>query len=93
MPIFAPAAMLTALWIDSTMESRDLRKVEKIFLWVFGCVALLVGIHCTPLYLYAARLYAIGLSSTFLAAVVSVSVLAVLLLSSGAPLSCHQAVR
>jgi 4-amino-4-deoxy-L-arabinose transferase-like glycosyltransferase len=79
MPIFAPAAMLTALWIDSTVDSRDLRKVEKVFTWVFGCVALLVGFLCTPLYLYAARLYAIGLSSALLAAVVSVSVLVVLL--------------
>jgi 4-amino-4-deoxy-L-arabinose transferase-like glycosyltransferase len=78
MPIFAPIAMLTALFIDSTLESRTFHKVEKVFLYIFACVPLLIGLTCVPLYLYAARLYAIGPSWKLIAAVTAVSVLAVL---------------
>jgi 4-amino-4-deoxy-L-arabinose transferase-like glycosyltransferase len=78
MPIFAPIAMLTASYIDATLASRPFHKVEKVFLWIFGSVPLLIGLMCVPLYLYAARLYAIGSSGKLLAAVMAVSVLAVL---------------
>jgi 4-amino-4-deoxy-L-arabinose transferase-like glycosyltransferase len=78
MPIFAPIAMLTALYIDATLESRTFHKVEKVFLWIFGCVPLLIGLMCVPLYLYASKLYATGPSWKLLAAMVAVSVLAVL---------------
>ncbi len=78
MPVFAPIAMLTACYIDITLASRTFRKVEKVFLWAFGCLPLLVGLMCVPLYLYAAKLYAVGSSRALLAAVISVSVLAVL---------------
>jgi 4-amino-4-deoxy-L-arabinose transferase-like glycosyltransferase len=78
MPIFAPVAMLTASYIDATLESRTFHGVEKVFLWIFGCVPLLIGFMCIPLYLYAARLYAIDSSWRLLAAVIAVSVLAVL---------------
>jgi 4-amino-4-deoxy-L-arabinose transferase-like glycosyltransferase len=79
MPIFAPIALLTACYIDTTLESRVFHKVEKIFLWVFGCTPLLVGLMCVPLYLFAVKLYSIGSSSTLLATVISVSLLTVLL--------------
>jgi hypothetical protein len=70
--------MLTASYIDATLESRTFHRVEKVFLWIFGCVPLLIGFMCIPLYLYAARLYAIDSSWRLLAAVIAVSVLAVL---------------
>lgn len=79
MPIFAPAAMLTAAWIDITIKSPALRKLEKVFCWAFGCVPLLVGLIFVPLYLYAARVYAIGPSSKLLVAVVATAALAMLL--------------
>ncbi|HME44577.1 MAG TPA: glycosyltransferase family 39 protein [Syntrophorhabdales bacterium] len=78
MPMFAPVALLTACYIETTLESRLLQKVEKVFLWIFGCLPLVVGLVCVPLYLHAAKLYAIGSSRTLLAAVMSVSVLVVL---------------
>ena len=78
MPMFAPVALLTACYIDTTLESRSFQKIEKVFLWAFGCLLVLVGLMCVPLYLYAAKVYAMGSSRALLAAVMSVSVLVVL---------------
>jgi hypothetical protein len=94
MPIFAPRAMLTASYIDSTLGSRAFRRVEKVFLWIFGAVPLLIGLMCVPLYLYAARLYSIDSSWRLLAAVTAVSALAVLFsLLSLRFLAGHQTAR
>jgi 4-amino-4-deoxy-L-arabinose transferase-like glycosyltransferase len=79
MPIFAPIAVLTALFIDMTLESGTFRNLEKVFVWIFGSVPLLIGLVLVPLYLYAAKQYAIGPSWKLLAAVIAVSGLTVLL--------------
>ena len=49
MPIFAPIAMLTAAYIDSTLKSpQSLTTIGKIFHWVFTIVLLFVGLALTP---------------------------------------------
>ncbi|HVN24412.1 MAG TPA: glycosyltransferase family 39 protein [Syntrophorhabdales bacterium] len=78
MPIFAPAAMLTASYIETTLGSRTLSRIERVFLWIFGCILLVIGLSCVPTYLYAARLYAIGTSLKLLFAVIVAAVITVL---------------
>ena len=61
MPIFAPIAMLTAAYIDSTLKSpQSLTKIGKIFTWVFTIVLLFIGLALTPVYFSMKKLYPHG---------------------------------
>ena len=57
MPIFAPIAMLTAMYISSTLTSQSLNRIGKFFLWVFAIVLLLIGVGTTPVYVYVKGIY------------------------------------
>ena len=75
MPIFAPIAMLTAAYIDSTLKSpQSLTKIGKIFYWVFTMVLLFVGIILTPIYFYIKKLYIMNMPETFLISIIVLSV-------------------
>jgi len=52
LPIFAPFSILTAYYIDTTLQSRAFLKVEKLFLWISGLLPLGAGLVLTPLYFY-----------------------------------------
>ena len=55
MPIFAPLAMMTAFYVDVTLESTTSSKVEKFFLWILGLFPLAVGAAARPLYFHFAE--------------------------------------
>jgi 4-amino-4-deoxy-L-arabinose transferase-like glycosyltransferase len=57
MPIFAPIAMMTALYIDSTLTSQSLNRIGKLFQWVFVLVLAMIGIGAIPLYVYVKGIY------------------------------------
>ena len=57
MPIFAPIAMLTAMYISSTLTSQSLNRIGKFFLWVFAIVLLLIGVGTAPVYVYVKGIY------------------------------------
>ena len=75
MPIFAPIAMLTAAYIDSTLKSpQSLTTIGKIFTWVFSIVLLFIGLALTPICLYMKKLYPMDVSGTLLILIIVFSV-------------------
>ena len=75
MPIFAPIAILTATYIDSTLKSpQSLTKIGQTFTWVFTAVLLLIGLALTPLYFYIKKLYPMDVSETLLIQIIVLSV-------------------
>ena len=49
MPIFAPMALLTSLYVESTLY-RLTDKIEKAFLWAFTAILAVIGISAVPVY-------------------------------------------
>jgi 4-amino-4-deoxy-L-arabinose transferase-like glycosyltransferase len=75
MPIFAPIAILTAAYIDSTLKSpQSLTKIGKIFTWVFTIVLLFIGLSLTPVYFYIKKIYPMEVSETLLIQIIVLSV-------------------
>jgi 4-amino-4-deoxy-L-arabinose transferase-like glycosyltransferase len=75
MPIFAPIAMLTASYIDSTITSpQSLTKIGKIFYWVFTIVLFFIGLALTPIYFYIKKLYTMHISGTLLVPIIALSI-------------------
>ncbi len=52
LPVLAPIAILTACWIDSTLASRSISRMENIFSWVFGLVIMATGLMLIPVHFY-----------------------------------------
>jgi 4-amino-4-deoxy-L-arabinose transferase-like glycosyltransferase len=75
LPIFAPFAMLTANYIDSTLLPRMLIKLEKVFLYVFGFLPLLIGLIIIPAYFLASRKYSLISSHYLIFMLITASVL------------------
>ncbi len=48
MPLFAPASLLTAAYIDATMTGLAVKTWEKTFIHIFGLFPLLAGIAAVP---------------------------------------------
>ncbi len=82
MPIFAPAAMLTAVYISHTIDgisgSKWLKKSGSIFMWVFDVAILVIGLGLVPIYFSVKNTYALG---TFYGLLVSLITLSVMLLA------------
>jgi 4-amino-4-deoxy-L-arabinose transferase-like glycosyltransferase len=75
MPIFAPVAMLTAAYIDSTLKSpQSLTKIGKIFTWVFTIVLLCIGLGLTPVYFSVKKIYLTNVSNTLLVPFIALSI-------------------
>lgn len=87
MPIFAPIAMLTALYIDHTIagveDSRWLRRIGTIFMWVFDLVFLIIGLGLTPVYVYLKENYLFNTPHGFMAWIVMLSTLLVIVSLTG----------
>ena len=49
MPIFCPMALLTSLYVESTLY-RLTDKIEKAFLWAFTAIFAIIGISAVPVY-------------------------------------------
>ncbi len=76
MPIFAPIAMLTAAYIDSTLNSPEsLTKIGKVFYWVFTIMLLFIGLALTPVCFYVKKIYPMDVSETLLVPIIILSVL------------------
>jgi hypothetical protein len=78
MPIFAPIALLTGVFIDTTLEGRRFRIGEKIFLWIFALTPLAVGLACVPAYFFSLKQYEVGPQQITLASVLAISSVVVL---------------
>jgi 4-amino-4-deoxy-L-arabinose transferase-like glycosyltransferase len=50
LPLFAPLSMLTAFYVEGTLQSARVVKVEKFFIWMLGLFPLAVGAAAVPLY-------------------------------------------
>jgi|GEM_PF-251942 len=57
MPIFAPIAILTSLFIESTLISHPINRLGKTFLWVFAFALAFIGIGATPIFLFFKKIY------------------------------------
>ncbi len=77
-PLFAPIAILTSLYIKSTLMSQPLNRINKAFLWAFALVLAMVGIGATPVYMYIKRIYPLDTSVRLF---VSVSMLSLLMMA------------
>ena len=62
MPILAPASMLVALFINSTLKSQSLDRIGKVFLWVFAATMFIIGTGFVPGFIYARARYALNTS-------------------------------
>jgi len=76
MPVFGPFAVLTARYIDSTLSPRFLSALEKVFLWIFACTPLLLGLAMIPAYMRASAEYPPVASGSLFFAVIVTSVAA-----------------
>lgn len=76
MPIFAPMAIITAAYIESTLVFPSINRVGKAFLWVFALVLLMIGAGAVPGYLYARHSHVLASSGDLLA---PISLLAILM--------------
>lgn len=85
MPIFAPIAMLTALYIDYTIADgagpKLLKRIGKVFMWVLDVSFLLIGIGLMPAYFYLKKAEP-GLLSYSTTLLVSVTALSILVTAS-----------
>lgn len=77
MPIFAPIAMITAVYIESTLVSSSVNRVGKVFLWVLALVLFIIGAGAIPGYLYAKNSHVLASSGNLLIPVGSIAVLMV----------------
>ncbi len=75
LPIFAPVAMLTAAYIDSTLTSpQSLTRIGKIFTWIFTIVLLCIGLGLTPLYFSVKKIYLTNVSEMLLVLIIALSI-------------------
>jgi len=77
MPIFAPIAMLTSVYIESTLMSQPINRINKAFLWAFALVLAMIGIGATPIYIYIKRIYPLDTSVMLFVSVAMLSLLMV----------------
>jgi len=75
LPIFAPIAMLTALYIDNTLASQPLNRMGKVFIWIFGILLLAIGLGLTPIYFYFKKAYLLGTPDSLFISVIAISIL------------------
>ncbi len=75
MPIFAPIALLTAWYIDTTLGRISFKKFEKVFLWLFGFLPLLCGVAAVPAYFYLSKTYGLGFPVRETSWIIAVAVL------------------
>jgi 4-amino-4-deoxy-L-arabinose transferase-like glycosyltransferase len=78
MPIFAPIAMLTSLYIESTLMSQPISKTSRAFLWAFALALTMIGIGAAPVYFYIKSIYLLDTSARLF---VSVSMLSLLMMA------------
>ena len=52
LPVFAPLAMMTAWFVETSMRPVHIKKIEKVFLWMFAVFPLAVGAAAGPLYFH-----------------------------------------
>jgi hypothetical protein len=83
LPILAPIAMLTALYINDTIDSQPLNRMGKVFIWMFGILLLVIGLGLTPVYFYFKKVFLANISDIFSSSVISVSILVTALSLSG----------
>jgi 4-amino-4-deoxy-L-arabinose transferase-like glycosyltransferase len=85
MPVFAPIAMLTASYIDSTLTSpRPLDRLGKIFMSMFVLVLFVIGLALTPAYFHLKETLFSDASQSFLVAIIVVSALIIATALAGA---------
>ncbi len=77
MPVFAPAAILTAVFIDSTLVTQSTSKTGKIFTLIFGIVVIIVGLALAPMYFYFKKLYPLDVPENLLLSVLFFSIVIV----------------
>lgn len=79
MPLFAPVAMMTAWYIDTTLREGTLKRFDRVFASLFALAPLLVGVVAVPFYLFFCRKY--DLPSSWLAVtwIIAFSLVAVIL--------------
>jgi len=75
MPIFAPIAILTAVYIDSTLRSpQSIAKIGKVFIWVFTLLMLFIGLGLTPVAFSVKKLYFTDVSVPFIIPIIILSI-------------------
>jgi hypothetical protein len=75
MPLFAPIAMLTSLYIESTLISQPIKRINKAFLWAFALVLTMIGIGATAVYVYIKSIYPLDTSAWLFASVAMLSLI------------------
>ncbi len=75
LPIFAPFAMITALYIDHTLGSQPLNKIGKIFVWILSIVLLVISLGLAPFYFYIKKVYLSDIPGSLSVSVVAISIL------------------
>ncbi len=79
LPLFAPFAMLSALFIDHASGLQRLNKMGKIFIWILGILLFVIGLGLTPAYFYIKKAYLLTIPNSFSVSIVTVSILVIAL--------------
>jgi 4-amino-4-deoxy-L-arabinose transferase-like glycosyltransferase len=75
LPVFAPFALLTAWYIDTTLAPRLFMRIERVFHYFFGFLLLIAGLIITPAFLYASKIYPAISSGAVISAIIAASVI------------------
>lgn len=74
MPLFAPIAMITGVYIESTLTSPAITKVGKVFLWVLALILLIIGVGAIPVYMFGRHGHILTSSGDLLVPVILLSI-------------------
>ncbi len=77
LPIFAPMSIIIAVFIDYAIDSQHLKGIYRVFLWLHGCMYLLIGLMFLPSVLYIKHLFPIHVDTKDIVYCVSISVVIV----------------
>jgi 4-amino-4-deoxy-L-arabinose transferase-like glycosyltransferase len=75
MPMFAPIAVLTALYIDYTLGSRPLNKIGKAFIWILNILLFVISLGLAPTYFYIKKVYLSDIPGSLSFSVVLISII------------------
>ncbi len=82
LPIFAPASIIVATYLDHLTVWRKFKTLDRVFLWIYALLYFFLGLLIIPLLLHMARKYGVRVEGDLLPPLVASSSLIILSLFS-----------
>ncbi len=65
MPVFAPVAVMTAVYVNALLTANPLKRYEKVFLLSFGIVLMMAAFVPAPAHYYLSKQYSLPMQCGF----------------------------